>query len=71
LKITRVPKGVSFLQGDVKYQSNYELAGQLLKIKRTYSLTRKETICGAEADKWFAEFTQVLRRDLRQQVFFE
>ena len=71
LKITRVPKGVSFSQGDVMYQSNYELAGQLLKIKRTYSLTRKETICGAEADKWFAEFTQVLRRDLRQQVFFE
>jgi hypothetical protein len=52
---------------------NYSLLSnvQLLKIKRTYSLTRKETICGSEADKWFAEFTQVLRRDLRQQVFFE
>lgn len=66
-----MPKGVAFAKGDVRYQSSYELAGQLLKIKRAYSATRKETICGAEADKWFAKFTQVLRRDLRQQVFFE
>ena len=71
MKITRVPKGVTFSKGDVRYQSTYELAGQLLKIKRTYTATIKETICDAAADKWFSEFTQVLRRDLRQQVFFE
>ncbi len=71
MKITRVPKGVTFSKGDVRYQSTYELAGQLLKIKRTYTATIKETICDSAADKWFSEFTQVLRRDLRQQVFFE
>jgi transglutaminase-like putative cysteine protease len=71
MKITRVPKGVSFATGPLKYQSTYELKGQVLNIKRKYVSERKQSICGAENDKWFSEFTQVLRRDLRQQVFFE
>ena len=71
MKVTRVPKGVSFANGPLKYQSTYELKGQLLKIKRKYVSERKQSICGAENDKWFSEFTQVLRRDLRQQVFFQ
>ena len=71
MKVTRVPKGVSFANGPLKYQSTYELKGQLLKIKRKYVSERKQSICGAENDKWFSEFTQALRRDLRQQVFFE
>jgi hypothetical protein len=71
MKITRVPKDVSFVKGNLKYQSAYELKGQLLKIKRTYAASYKNNICGEEADKLFSAFTQVLRRDLRQQVFFE
>jgi len=71
MKITRVPKDVAFANGPLKYQSTYELKGQVLKIKRTYVSNRKQSICGAEDDKWFSDFTQVLRRDLRQQVFFE
>jgi hypothetical protein len=71
MKITRVPQGVSFVKGNLKYQSAYELKGQVLKIKRTYAASYKNNICGEEADKLFSAFTQVLRRDLRQQVFFE
>ena len=70
MKVTRIPKGMAFAKGSLNYQSSYELSGQVLKIKRNYSSTRQETICGAEADKAFNDFTQVLRRDLRQQVFF-
>jgi hypothetical protein len=71
MKVTRVPKGVSFANGPIKYESTYELKGQILKIKRKYVSDRKQSICGAEDDKWFSNFTQVLRRDLRQQVFFD
>ena len=71
MKVTRVPKNVSFAKGDLKYFSTYELKGQVLKIKRVYASFYKEKICGAEADVVFNAFTQVLRRDLRQQVFFE
>ena len=71
MKITRVPKDVSFAKDNLIYRSTYELKGQTLKIKRTYSSSYKSNICGAEADKIFSAFTQVLRRDLRQQVFFE
>ena len=71
MKVTRVPKGVSFANGPLKYQSSYELKGQVLKIKRMFVSDRKQSICGAEDDKRFSNFTQVLRRDLRQQVFFE
>ena len=71
MKITRVPKGVTFAKGTLRYQSTYALSGQVLKIKRVYASSRTETLCGAESDKAFSDFTQVLRRDLRQQVFFE
>lgn len=71
MKITRVPRDVSFAKGNLRYQSTYELKGQMLKIKRSYMATYKDRICGEEADKLFSAFTQVLRRDLRQQVFFE
>ena len=71
MKITRVPKGVTFAKGTLRYQSTYALSGHVLKIKRVYASSRTETLCGAESDKAFSDFTQVLRRDLRQQVFFE
>ena len=71
MKITRVPKGVTFAKGTLRYQSTYALSGQVLKIKRVYASSRTETLCGAESDKAFSDLTQVLRRDLRQQVFFE
>ncbi|MBU3723196.1 MAG: DUF3857 domain-containing protein [Limnohabitans sp.] len=71
MKITRVPKGVTFAKGTLRYQSTYALSGHVLKIKRVYASRRTETLCGAESDKAFSDFTQVLRRDLRQQVFFE
>ena len=71
MKITRVPKDVSFAKGSLRYQSTYELKGHMLKIKRTYQAAYKDRICGEEADNLFSAFTQVLRRDLRQQVFFE
>ena len=71
MKVTRVPKGVTFAKGTLRYQSTYALSGQVLKIKRVYASNRTETLCGAEADKVFTDFTQVLRRDLRQQVFFQ
>lgn len=71
MKITRVPQGITFAKGNLKYQSAYKLKGQVLKIKRAYSASYKDNICGEEADKLFSTFTQVLRRDLRQQVFFE
>jgi hypothetical protein len=71
MKVTRVPIGMLFAIGPQKYQSTYELKGQVLNIKHEYISERKQSNCGAENDKWFTEFTKVLRRDLRQQVFFE
>lgn len=71
MKVTRVPKNVSFARGNLKYQSTYEIKGQVLKVKRSYESNYKSRICGGEADKVYLDFTKVLRRDLRQQVFFE
>jgi hypothetical protein len=71
MKVTRVPKNVNFVKDNLKYQSKYALQGQVLKIKRSYSAQYTNRICGQEADSLFSDFTQVLRRDLRQQVFFE
>ena len=36
MKITRMPKDVSFVKGNLKYQSAYELKGQVLKIKLSF-----------------------------------
>ena len=71
MKITRIPHNVEFASGTLRYTSSYALNRNTLKIKRTFSSIRSESICGAESDKWYDDFTKVVRRDLRQQVFFQ
>lgn len=70
MKITRIPQNVEFASGTLRYSSSYALNRNTLKIKRTFSSIRQQSICGAESDKWYDDFTKVVRRDLRQQVFF-
>lgn len=70
MKVTRIPQNVDFASGTLRYRSTYELSQNTLRIKRIFSSIRQQSICGAESDKWYTEFTTVVRRDLRQQVFF-
>jgi hypothetical protein len=36
MKISRVPKAVSFAKANLLYKSTYELMGQMLKVKRSF-----------------------------------
>jgi transglutaminase-like putative cysteine protease len=71
MKITRIPQNVQFASGTLRYTSRYELKHNTLKINRTFYSVRTQSICGPESDKWYDDFTKVVRRDLRQQVFFQ
>jgi hypothetical protein len=67
--IERIPPNVKSRNGDYLYEAKYRLAGQRLKVNRTYISKRKTHLCSGDDDKYWNTFTQVLRRDLREQVF--
>jgi hypothetical protein len=71
MKIVRIPKGVNFANGPVQYSSTYELVGNVIMVNRVYEGSRKSSVCDGSEDLIFKAFTQVLRRDIRQQIFFE
>ena len=71
MKILHIPSDMSFNKGDMHYRSTYRQVGNLIKVRRELSETRKETICSANYDTEFKALSTVLRRDFMQQVFFE
>lgn len=71
VRVTRIPTGVDFDNGVIKYSSRYELEGQVLKVHRVYQAKHGKTICGANEDALWQQYHDVLTRDLRSQVFFD
>ncbi len=67
--VTRIPKNVVFHQGDLSYSAQYKRNGNLLVALRELVINHKERFCmpSDEAD-WLA-LTNVMKRDLRSQVF--
>lgn len=76
VRVTRVPKGVHYEKDFVRYRSTYALAdnpagGQVLSIRREFSMQYDSGICGPEQNKAWARFHDVLYRDVRSQIFIE
>ena len=69
VRVTRLPKNVAFSQGDLSYSAQYNLIGNSLVALRELVINHKDRYClpSMEAD-WLA-LTNVMKRDLRSQVF--
>jgi hypothetical protein len=67
--IERVPDGVTFEHGPLRYTSAYRRSGNLVLITREISIDRKSHTCTVRDDEDRAALLRVLQRDLRGQVF--
>jgi hypothetical protein len=57
--------------GPISYTSNYTLNGNTLNVLREFVGNRKKVICDDNDDRDWEKFLSELKRDLRQQVFFQ
>ena len=71
MKIDRIPHPVKFAIGPLRYTSNYKLNGNTLSVRREFVGDRKKVICDGKDDRQWEKFSAELKRDLRQQVFFQ
>ena len=71
VKISRIPKAVTFDNAVIRYSARYELIDQTLKVQRTYQAKHASPICGTNEDVLWQQFHDVLTRDMRSQVFFD
>lgn len=68
-RIERIPSGVRFERGPLRYVSTYRQAGNVVLITREVSADRQNHTCTARDDENWAAMLRVLQRDLRGQVF--
>jgi hypothetical protein len=71
IRVTRKPTAVNHKTDALRYESSYEVDGNLITLKRRLVANRGKSVCGHKDDLEWAQFTKVLQRDLRQQFFLE
>jgi hypothetical protein len=62
---------VKFALGPLRYTSTYTLNGNTVHVRREFVGSRKTVICTGKDDQDWERFSGELKRDLRQQVFFQ
>ena len=70
-QVTRIPPDVAYSRGPLSYQSSYRLAGDVLQVRRQYTVRRASSVCLEQDDRDWLALSEWLQRDLRAQVFFE
>ena len=71
LKVQRIPKNIRFNHQGLSYRSNYVRKGQVIEVVRELVLKRDGVICHAADEQNLEKLVTVLRRDFRQQIFFD
>jgi len=75
LSISRLPQDVSFSAGRLKYQSSYRLTDsegrKKLDVTRILEVRPESHVCAVETQAHVQELFSVMRRDLRQLIFYE
>lgn len=69
VRITRIPRSVSYANGPIRYRATYRRQGNLVAITRELVDDGQSHVCDARDDVRWADFMRVLQRDLRAQVF--
>ena len=71
LKVSSLPKDVSYTDGHIRFESSYNQIGQSLIVKRTLTVDYPTRICTPEDHDQYVKAVQVLRMDQRSQVLFQ
>ena len=70
-RVTRMPSKTTFQSKTMNYIATYERIGKTIQVNRFFVSNRGRQVCGHEDDLEWNQFTKVLQRDLRQQIFLE
>ena len=71
-KVTNVPKSIKFQEKGTEYTSTYQkISDNKLQIKRTLKLNKQSMVCQPEELKYWQNMYQVIKKDLRSQIFYE
>jgi len=65
-----VPKGVTYQEEGIQYQSTYAQDGHALVVHRTLEVQHARNVCTPKDNAAWKAFHAVLQRDLRSQVFY-
>jgi transglutaminase-like putative cysteine protease len=75
INVTRIPSGVNFESGSIRYKSVYEMRGtgkqKFLFVQRRLSLQYGSATCSEQDSKEWHDFHPLLYRDVRAQIFVE
>lgn len=71
-KVTNIPKSIKYHEKGTEYTSAYQKIGDnKLEIKRTLKLNKPSMVCQPEELKYWQNMYQVIKKDLRSQIFYE
>ena len=74
LTVTRIPMGAEYHGGPITYTSRYVILksedSQTLNVRRVLKVSPSSHVCSIETQAHFKELFKVMRKDLRQQIFY-
>jgi transglutaminase-like putative cysteine protease len=71
VRVTSIPKGVTYDDGVLRYRSRYSLKANVLSVERTFEADRLNPVCSTADEEGWRRFHKVLRRDLISQVIYQ
>lgn len=67
--MTSIPGNVTFKRDELTYKARYTRKGNTLVAQREIVIKRKERFCQPNDENDWLALTDVMKRDLRSQVF--
>ncbi len=71
VKVTKIPEPVLFNEKGINYQASYQLQGNTVTVKRSFTNERSSTVCNANDLENWKVFHKVLKRDLISQIVYD
>jgi hypothetical protein len=65
-----IPKNVSFQRGALHYKASYTRKANTLNVRRELLVQRAQRFCMPSDEKYWFALTEVMKQDLRGQIFF-
>ena len=71
VKLTRIPENVAYKTDNVHYSGSYVRNGNSVKVSRFLRLSFPTEVCGADQNEEIQSLVKLMKRDLREQFFYE
>jgi hypothetical protein len=70
IKITSIPKGISYSKNGMSYLSEYKKDKETVYVKREMILDSPSMTCSADKEQMKKEYFEMLQKDFRSQIIY-